>query len=499
MARHNLKLNYSELEKLANSCLNLGSSLDEIKSTVKNMEKTIQSCKGQAVSRITGDGDEIVESIDKLKTGLDKFATETNNFVSDMSGIINCQGGGMLQVNSWDCNFNLRQMVSDLLDFNSYAQSSRKNVSYATGAVSMAMFPQEEVEKISQINASLENVVELMKLAARDLLKYEDDFQKFKKTISDFENKDDDYRNSMQNIYYDVADIDWLHKTSTKIIIAVAVIAAAAALIIFAPAIAGLASVGGVIGTIATAASSATAVGIATEIVTVGIGTGVISAGVSVLTGDDVEDAFGSGLMDGVISGAISGGVGAIANSTKIAKMGTKLSEYASSKEIMLTGNTARSIVKEGVQYSGEVASSLVDCLYNGKDINMLKIGTTAAFDRGKDKAFEAGGDYLNKKISDGEINLFKDGKFSRDDAKKAVKKIFTDKSMDAGKEITGQIGHGIIDNTLVESEGNGIEIEAEKIPENYAKKDIKKIVKGSLKNASGRVEHKITRKRLRR
>ena len=70
---------------------------------------------------------------------------------------------------------------------------------------------------------------------------------------------------------------------------------------------------------------------------------------------------------------------------------------------------------------------------------------------------------------------------------------------MDAGKEITGQIGHGIIDNTLVESEGNGIEIEAEKIPENYAKKDIKKIVKGSLKNASGRVEHKITRKRLRR
>ena len=66
MARHNLKLNYSELEKLATSCLELGSSLDEIKSTVKNMEKTIANCKGQAASSITGDGDEIVESIDKF-------------------------------------------------------------------------------------------------------------------------------------------------------------------------------------------------------------------------------------------------------------------------------------------------------------------------------------------------------------------------------------------------------------------------------------------------
>lgn len=494
MARHNLKLNYSELEKLATSCLELGSSLDEIKSTVKNMEKTIANCKGQAASSITGDGDEIVESIDKLKTGLDKFATETNSFVSDMSGIINAQGGGMLQVNSWDCNFNLGQMISDLVSFNSYAQGSRSNVSYASGGFSMSMLPQDEVAKINQINANLENVVELMKSAARDLLKYEDDFQKFKKTISDFENKDDDYRNSMQNIYYDVADVDWLHKTSTKIIIAVAVIAVAAAIVIFAPAIAGLAGVGGAVGAIATAASSATAVGIATEIVTVGVGTGVISAGVSVLTGDDVEDALGSGLMDGVIAGAISGGVGAIADSTKIATMGTKLSEYASSKGVMLTGNTARSIVKEGVQYSGEVASSIADCLYNGNDINMLQIGTTAAFDRGKDKAFEAGGDYLNKKISDGEINLFRDGKFSMDDAKKAVKKIFTDRSLEAGNEITGQVGHEIIDNTLVEQSENGIEIEAGKIPENYAQDGMEKIVKDSLENVSDNVGHRINR-----
>ena len=206
MARHNLKLNYDELEKLATSCLELGCSLDYIKTSVKNMENTIANCKGQAASSISGDGDEIVGVIEQLKTGLDKFATETNSFVSDMSAIINSQGGGMIQVNSWDCNFNLGQMILDLVNFNAYAQGSSGKVSYATNGVSMSMLSQEEISQVNQVNANLENIVELMKTEARELLKYEDDFQKFKQKIRDFENKDDDYRNSMQNIYYDVAD-----------------------------------------------------------------------------------------------------------------------------------------------------------------------------------------------------------------------------------------------------------------------------------------------------
>ena len=492
MARHNLKLNYDELEKLATSCLELGCSLDYIKTSVKNMENTIANCKGQAASSISGDGDEIVGVIEQLKTGLDKFATETNSFVSDMSAIINSQGGGMIHVNSWDCNFNLGQMILDLVNFNAYAQGSSGKVSYATNGLSMSMLSQEEISQVNQVNANLENIVELMKTEARELLKYEDDFQKFKQKISDFENKDDDYRNSMQNIYYDVADVKWYQRTSTKIIIAVAVIAVAAAIVLLAPVIAGLAGAGGAIGAMATVASSATAVGIATDIVMVGIGTGVLSSAVSVYTGDDVEDALGTGLMDGVIAGAVTGGVGEIAESAKLAQMGTKLSEFASSRGVMLKGETARFMVKEGVEYTGEVAAKIADCLYNGKDINMLHIGTTAAFDRGMDNAFKAGGEYVSKRLLDQDINIFRNGEFSFNDAEKALKKLFTEKSIDAGKELTSQVGHEVIDNTLKEKNNitdTNIEIETEKIPEKFAEDGLEKFVKDILETTAEHID----------
>ena len=482
MARHNLKLDYSELEKLSTSCLNLSSSLEEIRNAVKGMETTIASCEGQAVTAITGDGDEIVEIIDKLSNGLNLFGTETNNFCGDMRAIINSQGGGMLHVNSWRSNYNLGQMISDLINFNSYAQGSRHTVSYATNNLSTSLLPEEDVAAISQVNAQLENVVDIMKAGASELLKYEDDFQKFKQKIKDFENKDDDYRNSLQNIYYEVVDAKWYEKTCGKIVIAVVVIGVAAAIIFFAPAIAALAATGGVVGTIAAALSSATAVSIATDIVTVGIATGVLSGAVSIFTGEDVEDSFGAGLMDGIISGAITSGAGAIAKCSKLGMMGTKLSETASSYGIMLRGETARALLAEGVESTGVFTAEVAKCLYNGNDVNVANIAATTAFDRGLDKGFKEAGKYVSKKYFDSDINVFQNGEFSFNDAKKALKKFFADRSIDSAKEISGQIGHEAIDNTLAEDKSiqdvQVSDVELEKIPEKFAKDGLKKGIK---------------------
>ena len=485
MARHNLKLNYDDLEKMAASCLELASSLDGISNAVKNMERTISNCQGQAATAIAGDGDEIVGIIEKLSDGLNRFGTETNNFCGDMRAIINSQGVGMLNVNSWDCTYNLGQMITDLVNINYDAKKSKKKISYSTNGLSMAMIPQNDISEINRINAQLENVVEIMKAGASELLKYEEDLQKFKKIITEFENKDDEYRNSMQNIYYDVADVKWYQKTSSKIIIAVAVIAVAAAIVLLAPAIAGLAAVGGTVGAIATFLSSSAVVGVATNIVAVGIGTGVLSGGIAIFTGDDIEDSFGTGLMDGVIVGTINGGVGAIANSTKLGVIGTKISEYASAKDIMISGETTRFALYEGLSFTGEFSASVVDCLYNGKDINLLKIGATSAFNVGMNNLFDAGGMYISKNYLEKDVNVFKNGDLSITDIKKGLKNFMTNKSIESVKEVTGQAGEQVIDNAF---ENNNIvdaeyDIQMEKIPEKLAEEGLNNTVKKSLKN----------------
>ena len=73
MARYNLQLDYEILEQLATSCNTLAASFDDVKSSIKGMETSIQNCNGEAMKALAGQGDEIVKSIDNLGDGLGKF------------------------------------------------------------------------------------------------------------------------------------------------------------------------------------------------------------------------------------------------------------------------------------------------------------------------------------------------------------------------------------------------------------------------------------------
>ena len=299
MARYNIKLNYEELKKLSESCLNLAVSLGDIETAIKNMDDAVGNCSGKAAEALYGKGAEIVSNMGDLGIGLTKFSVNIANYSNDMKAIIDAAGSGMLHINTVDVSWNLRQMISDLLEFDSFARgvNPKGNVNALSLGASPNYDSDEDKMLMNQLSGKLDNIKELLVAAANDLANYDEDFEKFKNIISEFENKDDEYRDILQEVYYEISDTGFWGKTSTKVIIGVTLIVVAAAIVFLAPILAG---VGGVVGACAAAiAGCAWLTAIATEVIAVGLFTGVFAGGLAVFTGSDIEDAVGGGLIEG--------------------------------------------------------------------------------------------------------------------------------------------------------------------------------------------------------
>lgn len=490
MARYNIKLDYGELRKLSDSCIELASSLNDIETAIKNMDEAVASCSGSAAEALYGKGGEIAGNMNDLGVGLTKFSTHIVKYCNDMRAIINSASEGMLHINTVDVSWNLKQMISDLVEFDDFARTVSPNVN-VSGLISSysGLLADENAVEMNKLEGKLDNVKELLVVAANDLANYDEDFEKFRKIISEFENKDDEYRDILQEVYYEISDTGFWGRTSTKVIIGVGLVVIAVAIVFLAPILAGI---GGAVGAVAAAIAGCTwLVSIATEVIAVGLLTAAFAGGIAVFSGKDIEDAVGGGLFEGTVSSVITGGAGQIAKSGKYLSYGAKAlskTKYANNPAVK---ENVEFVMKEGLEYAGTVSSSAFLKLYNGQDVNMYQICMNAAYDRGLSIFYKGVSEIIHNQLDLPEIQLIRDGKLSLNDVKNAITNGITNKSIDAAKEVTSQVGHNAIDqfyenqetDLQSEQEETSLEVDPEKATQSLVKNDIKSMAVDGIKS----------------
>lgn len=489
MARYNLILDYDILEQLATSCNTLAASFDDVKNAVKGTETAVQNCNGDAMNALVGQGDEIVNSIEGLGDGVGKFGEHILKYCNDMKSIIKAETKGKLQVNSVDVKWNLKQMIDDILDFEEYAKGAKSGVTVdGFGDFYASVITSEDKAKIRKVEGKLSEAKEILIAAANDIMKYEDDFEKFRKIISDFENKDDEYRDSLQEIYYEISDAGFFEKTSTKIIIGVGLIVVAAAIVFLAPV---LAAIGGVVGAVAGAiAGCAWLTAIATEVLAVGMLTATFATGISVYTGEDIEDAFGGGIFDGTVSSVITGGFGQLANAPKYLSYGTKALNKTPLKNSAVAKETVEFVMSEGMEFVGEYAGAYTVDKLQGYEIDHKKMLMHTVVDRGVANTFKEVHTAVDERINIPDVELIRDGKFSLTDLKNAVRNGINNKSVDAIKAVAKQVGIQSVDNMMNNMEvpehqeqENNIEVNPDKVTQSVVKDGMKSSIKGYVKS----------------
>ena len=379
-------------------------------------------------------------------------------------------------------------MIDDILDFEAYAKGAKAGVTVdGFGDFYASVITSEDKAAIRQVEDKLGNAKEVLIAAANDIMKYEDDFEKFRKIISDFENKDDEYRDSLQEIYYEISDAGFFEKTSNKIIIGVGLIVIAAAIVFLAPA---LAAVGGVVGTIAGAiAGCAWLTAIATEVLAVGTLTATFATGLSVYTGEDIEDAFGGGIFDGTVSSVITGGFGQLAKAPKYLSYGTKVLNKTPLKNSAVAKETVEFVMTEGTEFVGEYVGAYTVDKLQGREIDHAKLLAHTAVDRGVAGAFKQVHEIVDEKWNIPDVELIRDGKFSLNDLKNAVRNGVSDKGVDALKAVAKQIGTQSADNVLnnikvpEHQEDNSVNVNPDKVTQSVVKDGLKSSIKSGVKS----------------
>lgn len=353
-----LKINYGTIKDVASEATKLANNINSIEKSLKNVDNIVKQCSGSAAEQLQEKGPEIEKSLDKLQQGLTGMSRVFNDYVDSMSGIISYGDGGinsLVHVNTDQVRGKLNGMISIINTFNDFAK--RTNPYLSMGNLYIPGIEDAERNATIECNKKLEYIKELMESTASELVVFETDFETASKIIKDFENMDDTFKNKIKDVYYDFADIEWYQTNTFKFIAgATIMIAAAAFVIVVAPATAGGAAV-------------VFATGVAKNIVAVGVLNTAVAATSAAITGENMTDAVATGLFEGCIEGAAVGVAGEAATLFKGSKYATTLmSKTGISKE------TLNTVSKLGGEYIGNIASDVAKDTYNGKDIDMGKI-----------------------------------------------------------------------------------------------------------------------------
>jgi hypothetical protein len=184
---------------------------------------------------------------------------------------------------------------------------------------------------------------------------YEDDFEKMRQEVIDYENMDDSMKAKIKDLYEVLADIDWWQTTTFKFCVGAALIIGAVAIIVFLPAAAGVA---------------AFVVGVAKGVVAYGALNATIGLISSYVSGDDIEDAVATGLFEGAIEGILVGGAN---QAGKV--IGGAVSKTKLGKNIMAQKNISKETMEDffkfNVEYVGQVSNSVFKQVYNEQEVDM--------------------------------------------------------------------------------------------------------------------------------
>lgn len=319
--RINLRINFDKIEELATKSDDYAKSLEEVKSAVSKFHQVVEKNKGLAADELKDKPNEINKKIEKLIGGLESMSGLLKEFDGEMTGIIRpLNEGNDMYLPTFATKNKVKNLQQQLEAFSSIALNYKipklgvPDTAQGTHTNSMDTSNPIDMDKYNEVKnklARMEQVYEKVKSVSKSLYsEYEQELENIYKKVDDFENTDDEYENKAESIYESYLDLEWWQTTTAKVIFGVVgTVAAIALIVVGAPVIAaGLAAVG------LSATAAATVAGV-TVVVAKGaligaLASGAIDTTMAVYKKEDIDSAFGDGLSKGLITGAITSGVG---------------------------------------------------------------------------------------------------------------------------------------------------------------------------------------------
>lgn len=360
MARWNLKVNYGTVKEVAESAKLLAAGVDSVKNEMKNVQNAISNCSGAAITALDEKTPEIDGNLDKLQDGLNKLGDIFNEFAENMLEIISYGDGGLNNVVHINTN-QVKRKLQNLINLTDNLTSYATVADLKTSSMYAPYIEMSDADRanLASINTKLESIDEMMAEVGNYISQFEDDFEKMRTKVADYENMDDDMKRKIKDLYEDLADIKWWQTTTFKVIVGATLIVAAVAVIIFVPAVAGVA---------------AFAVGVAKSVVAFGALNTTIGLISAYYSGDDIEDAAATGLFEGTIEGLLVGGASQAGKTIGIAASKSKYGKQFLAKFPNVNVKDMVNFFDFNVEYVGQVANATFKKAYNGKEINMRDI-----------------------------------------------------------------------------------------------------------------------------
>ncbi|WP_051604925.1 hypothetical protein [Lachnobacterium bovis] len=218
-----LKINYLELENIAENVGKYKKAIEDINDAIENLDKVIQKQKSKSTKKLESKISNKKTKRSDLIDELDDIQKIIKDYCEDMRNLVNCKSEGTItRVDQFDIQFNIWQIAGDLTTF--------------IGQMTMA--PVEPPTPIS-VGPSNENNQRKMKANYNKLLSFHrshivptyrlvDDYidrlnKIYDKNIAPYENLDDDYESKMASIYHrgkswtQIAE-DWLFDHKGEIV-----------------------------------------------------------------------------------------------------------------------------------------------------------------------------------------------------------------------------------------------------------------------------------------
>lgn len=353
-----MKVNYQTVKDVAEAAKSMAGGIDNIRTGIKNLDNAITACAGKSITVLEERTPELDKKLEGLGDGLNQLGDIFNEFAENMLGIISYGDAGidsMVHINTVQVKNSLARMAGVVVNLEAYARS--KNPSVGEGlSMSRPLFVSDaDKNSISQINSNLDAIKDMVLECASYIKQYEDDFEKMRQEVIDYENMDDTMKAKIKDLYEVLADIDWWETTTFKFVVGAALIVAAVAFIAFVPAAAGVA---------------AFVAGVAKSVVAYGALNTTINLISSYVSGDDIEDAVATGMFEGAIEGILVGGA---SEAGKV--IGGVVSKTNAGQSLMAKKNISKKTMEEffgfNVEYVGQVSNSVFKQVYNGQEVNM--------------------------------------------------------------------------------------------------------------------------------
>jgi cell division protein ZapA (FtsZ GTPase activity inhibitor) len=251
--RTDLRLVYSELEKVSERISSYYTAIEEVEIAVEDMRSFLEEQESEAITKLKEKLDSVTIDMADKKSMLEALRNILDDYIADMRGLVReAVSGNQTRVDTLDISYNLWQMK------NAY-QSLEQATAFPVSSESFWQFGDEEEEerrKRERNYQKLENFrtnqLAGLKTRMKNRLDGIDDI--YKKYLKAFETMDDSYRKRLDEIYNEKTSSQDKRKNfwesfgniSKAFLKAFAVAAAGAVLLALLPAWAPLVMLGGV-------------------------------------------------------------------------------------------------------------------------------------------------------------------------------------------------------------------------------------------------------------